>query len=185
MKYVQTILRYKRILLFQYSIYQELTVYYSCLALGLLKRFHVQLSWAWIFFLLMNVKMPTIVGILTFMSRRNSILGLSEPEKIWISWYFCTYEHLKFYGQLRWAWKFFYNLGTWSSSALWSEQLSSKVSVCWATNPGVILGAPTPTGLSDVNPFLTSWLVHPYHLDQSSSSFRGIWWMASLLWFFA
>ena len=33
------------------------------------------------FFLLINVKMPTTVGILTFMSRNNSILGLSEPEK--------------------------------------------------------------------------------------------------------
>ena len=34
-----------------------------------------------IFFLLINVKMPTIVGILAFMSRKNSILGLSESEK--------------------------------------------------------------------------------------------------------
>ena len=33
------------------------------------------------FFLLINVKMPTIVGILTFISRKNSILGLSEPKK--------------------------------------------------------------------------------------------------------
>ena len=34
------------------------------------------------FFLLINVKMPTIVvGILTFMSRKTSILGLLEPEK--------------------------------------------------------------------------------------------------------
>ena len=33
------------------------------------------------FFLLINVKMPTIVGILTFMSRKNSTLGLSESEK--------------------------------------------------------------------------------------------------------
>ena len=33
------------------------------------------------FFLLINVKMPTIVGILTFMSRKNYILGLSEPEE--------------------------------------------------------------------------------------------------------
>ena len=33
------------------------------------------------FFLLINVKMPTIVGILTFMSRKNGILGLFEPEK--------------------------------------------------------------------------------------------------------
>ena len=33
------------------------------------------------FFLLINVKMPTIVGIVTFMSRKNSIFGLSESEK--------------------------------------------------------------------------------------------------------
>ena len=33
------------------------------------------------FFLLINVKMPTIVGILTFMSRKNNIVGLSESEK--------------------------------------------------------------------------------------------------------
>ena len=32
------------------------------------------------FFLLINVKMPTIVGILIFMSRKNSILSLPEPE---------------------------------------------------------------------------------------------------------
>ena len=32
-------------------------------------------------FLFINVKMPTIVDILTFMSRKNSIIGLSEPEK--------------------------------------------------------------------------------------------------------
>ena len=32
------------------------------------------------FFLLIIVKMPTVVGILTFMSRKNSILGLSEPN---------------------------------------------------------------------------------------------------------
>ena len=34
------------------------------------------------FYLLRNVKMPTIISILTFMSRKNSILGLSEPEKV-------------------------------------------------------------------------------------------------------
>ena len=34
-----------------------------------------------IFFLLRNVNMSIVVGILTFMSRKNSILGLSEPEK--------------------------------------------------------------------------------------------------------
>ena len=33
-------------------------------------------------FLLINVKMPTTVGILTFISRKNSILGLSDPQKM-------------------------------------------------------------------------------------------------------
>ena len=33
-----------------------------------------------IFFLLINVEMLTIVGILTYMSRKNNILSLSEPE---------------------------------------------------------------------------------------------------------
>ena len=33
------------------------------------------------FFLLINVKMPTIVGILTYMSGKNGFLHLSEPEK--------------------------------------------------------------------------------------------------------
>ena len=32
------------------------------------------------FFPLINVKMPTIVGILTYMSRKDSIQVLSEPE---------------------------------------------------------------------------------------------------------
>ena len=73
------------------------------------------------FFLPINVRMPTTVGILTFMNRKNSILGLSEPEKSWISWYFHTYEKLKFYAQLSWAWKKFYNLGSWSSQYLLSD----------------------------------------------------------------
>ena len=33
------------------------------------------------FFLLINVKMPTMVGILIFMCGKNSIFGLSEPKK--------------------------------------------------------------------------------------------------------
>ena len=33
------------------------------------------------FFLLINVKVPTLVSILTYMSRKNSIISLSEPEK--------------------------------------------------------------------------------------------------------
>ena len=50
------------------------------------------------YFLLINVKMPTtIVGILTFMSGKNSILGLSEPKKKRnFLIFFSTYEHLNY-----------------------------------------------------------------------------------------
>ena len=52
------------------------------------------------FFLVANVEMPTIVGISTFMSRKNSVLGLSEPEKCLISGCFYTSEHLSFHARL-------------------------------------------------------------------------------------
>ena len=52
------------------------------------------------FLMLINVKMPTTVGILTLMRGKNSILGLSEHIKSRISLYFYTYEHLKFHAQL-------------------------------------------------------------------------------------
>ena len=47
-----------------------------------------------------NVKMPTIVGILTSMSGKNSILGLSEPKKIEFLDFFYTYVHVKFHAQM-------------------------------------------------------------------------------------
>ena len=33
------------------------------------------------FFLFISVKVPTLVGILRFMNKKNSFLALSEPEK--------------------------------------------------------------------------------------------------------
>ena len=52
------------------------------------------------FFLLTNVKMPTIVGILTFISRKNNILGLPKPKKLLFLIFFFTFEHLNFHAQL-------------------------------------------------------------------------------------
>ena len=49
------------------------------------------------FILLINVKMPTIVGILTFISRINYRLWHSKPP---FSIYFGIYEQFKFYAQL-------------------------------------------------------------------------------------
>ena len=46
-----------------------------------IKKFSCSTQLSRNFFLLINVKMPTIVGILTFMSGKNSLLGLSEPKK--------------------------------------------------------------------------------------------------------
>ena len=52
------------------------------------------------FILLMNVKMPTIVGILTFMSRINYKFLSFEPEFSNNFDYFSIYEQLKFHAQL-------------------------------------------------------------------------------------
>ena len=43
--------------------------------------------------------MPTIVGILTFMNMKNSIISLPEPKNAEFPVIY-TYEHLKFYAQL-------------------------------------------------------------------------------------
>ena len=51
-------------------------------------------------FLLINVKMPTTVGILTFKSRKNSIRNLSEPEKAEFLAIYILNEHSKFHAQL-------------------------------------------------------------------------------------
>ena len=57
------------------------------------------------FILLINVKKPTIVGILTLMSRINNWLWCLKPL-ISISFgYFCISEQLKFHAQLSWALK--------------------------------------------------------------------------------
>ena len=67
---------------------------------GVIKLFSCSTQLSIIFFLLINVKMPTTVGTLTFMSGKNSILGLSVPQKAECLDMFYTYEHLKFHAQL-------------------------------------------------------------------------------------
>ena len=70
--------------------------------------------------------MPTIVGILAFMNRKNSILGLSEPKHAEFRDIFLPYEHLQFHAQLSWAWKKFYNLWTWSLSFVGHSRICIK-----------------------------------------------------------
>ena len=52
------------------------------------------------FILLINVKMPTIVGILTFISRINYQILRYEPVFSTNFDYFSIYEQLKFHAQL-------------------------------------------------------------------------------------
>ena len=52
------------------------------------------------FILLINVKMPTIAGILTFISMINTTSESLKARNFSICWYFSFYERLKFRAQL-------------------------------------------------------------------------------------
>ena len=52
------------------------------------------------FILLINVKMPTNVGILTFLSLINTTSERLKARNFFICWYFSFYEQLKFPAQL-------------------------------------------------------------------------------------
>ena len=52
------------------------------------------------FIMLINVKMPTIVGILTFMSMRNKTSESLKARKVFIFQRFSFYEQLKFRDRL-------------------------------------------------------------------------------------
>ena len=47
--------------------------------------------------MLINVEMPTIVGILTFMSMINAISENLKAGKVFIFQHFSSYEQLKFH----------------------------------------------------------------------------------------
>ena len=87
--------------------------------------------------------MPTIVGILTFISmiNYNTISERLKARNFFISRYFSFYEQLKFYNQLSWAWNMFYNLGTWSL-------LASRVGHCslLSISPTLTSVEPPPAG---------------------------------------
>ena len=61
------------------------------------------------FIMLINIKMPTIVGILAFISIINKTSESLKARKVFIFKHFSFYE-LKFHAQLSRAWKKFYNL---------------------------------------------------------------------------
>ena len=57
-----------------------------------IKHFSCSIQLSMKFILLINVKMPTIVGILTFISRINDWLKRSTPENYFDFGYFIIYE---------------------------------------------------------------------------------------------
>ena len=61
-----------------------------------LKQFSYSIRLNIIFILLINVKMPMIVGLLTFNSRINDWIWRFKPESYINSDYFHIYEQLKF-----------------------------------------------------------------------------------------
>ena len=73
------------------------------------------------FILLINVKMPTIVGILTFISMINTTSERFKARNFFICRYFSKYEQLEFCAQLSWAWKKFYNLGARALLPNWTK----------------------------------------------------------------
>ena len=76
------------------------------------------------FILLVNVKMPTIVGILTIISTINTTPARLKAINFFICRYFSFYEQLKFRAQFSWAWKKFYNL-----RARWSHRQESLTEI--------------------------------------------------------
>ena len=64
------------------------------------------------FTMLINVKMPTIVGILTFISMVNTPSKSLKARNVFIFQHLSFYEKLKFHAQLSRAQKMVYNLRT-------------------------------------------------------------------------
>ena len=65
-----------------------------------IKLFHCSTQLSTKFILLINVKMPTIVGILTFISMINTTSERLKARNFFICWYLSFYEQLKFSAQL-------------------------------------------------------------------------------------
>ena len=59
---------------------------------------------------LINVKMPTIVGIFTLMSRINTTCVYLKQENVVVFQFFIFWKRMKFYAQRRCACKKFSNL---------------------------------------------------------------------------
>ena len=76
--------------------------------------------------MLKNVKMSTVVGILTFISMINKKFESLKARKVFIFQHFSFYEQLQYRTQMSWTWKKFYNLGP-RSFRLFYQTLAYKI----------------------------------------------------------
>ena len=87
-----------------------------------IKLFSCSIQLSTKFIMLIHVKMPTIVGILTFISMINITSERLKARNFFIWWHFSFYEHLKFRSHLSWAWKKFYNLRARIVESIWAQK---------------------------------------------------------------
>ena len=83
------------------------------------------------FILLINVKMSTIVCILTFISMINTTSERLKARNFFVCQNFSFYEQMKCHAKLSWAWKKFYNLGVWPRGYKTWVQSQTQNKVHW------------------------------------------------------
>ena len=79
--------------------------------------------------MLINVKMPTIIGILTFISIINTTSESLKARKVVIFQLISFYDQLRFHAQLRGAWRKLYYLGVRTHALGWktiNKRLTEK-----------------------------------------------------------
>ena len=101
--WVQTVCKgYQQMTLLVKRIFQCLSYKIQTLQPGpeVIKLFPCSTQLSMKFILLINIKKPTIVGILTFISMVNTTSERLKARNFFIYWYFSFYEQLKFHAQL-------------------------------------------------------------------------------------
>ena len=87
-----------------------------------------------------NVKMQTNVGILTFLSMPfYDYMNLKNVEFLDV---FNTDEHLKFHAQLSWSWNFFNNLGHWTLVLLSNKHSLTLMCVVLSVLTTMVMSGP-------------------------------------------
>ena len=82
------------------NLYKQFVLRSKLPCLEVIKPFPCSTQLNMKFILLINVKMPTIVGILIFISMINTTSERLKARNFFVCWYFSFYEQLKFCAQL-------------------------------------------------------------------------------------